>query len=323
MFIQEEKLYQERIEVFIKRLREHFYEDKSPLTTEYCKFDPMVSFEKRLEGNYIPIQAETTWGKNWERAWFHLKGCVPLTWKGKRVCARINLGSECLIFDKDGTPIQGLSIHTLWPIGGFIRDRYEIFKSAKGGEEVDLWIEASATQLFGLELKNDEGELAPITYGHYEAKVQTIELIVFRKDIWDLCLDFLVLNDQMRALPNKSVRRARLLQTLNRVIDDFQFNGEGVQNAREALKAELNKNSCASDLETLAVGHAHLDTAWLWPICETIRKCARTFSNQIGLIEKYPKYVFGASQAQHYKFVKDHYPTLYAKIKTNQEQRYY
>ena len=27
-----------------------------------------------------------------------------------------------------------------------------------------------------------------------------------------------------------------------------------------------------------AIGHAHIDTGWLWPVRETVRKTARTFS---------------------------------------------
>ena len=56
-------------------------------------------------------------------------------------------------------------------------------------------------------------------------------------------------------------------------------------------------------------------SGWLWPVRESIRKCARTFSSQIALIEEYPEYIFGASSAQHYAFVKEHYPALYEKIK--------
>ena len=41
--------------------------------------------------------------------------------------------------------------------------------------------------------------------------------------------------------------------------------------------------------------------AWLWPIRETKRKCARTFSNALRLMEDYPEYRFSASQAQQYR----------------------
>ena len=30
--------------------------------------------------------------------------------------------------------------------------------------------------------------------------------------------------------------------------------------------------------EITAIGHAHIDTAWLWPLAETYRKCVRTFA---------------------------------------------
>src|SRR5699024_5977854 len=69
-------------------------------------------------------------------------------------------------------------------------------------------------------------------------------------------------------------------------------------------------------LSISAVGHAHIDLAWLWPIRETIRKGARTFSTVLRNMEQYPDYVFGASQPQLYQWMKDYYPDLYSQIKT-------
>ena len=57
-----------------------------------------------------------------------------------------------------------------------------------------------------------------------------------------------------------------------------------------------------------AVGHAHIDTAWLWPMRETRRKCARTFANQLRLLERYPEHRFACSQAVQYQWIKDGYP---------------
>ena len=54
----------------------------------------------------------------------------------------------------------------------------------------------------------------------------------------------------------------------------------------------------------------HIDLAWLWPIRETIRKGARTFSTVLRMMERYPDYVFGASQPQLYAWMKQHYPPL-------------
>ena len=63
------------------------------------------------------------------------------------------------------------------------------------------------------------------------------------------------------------------------------------------------------------VGHAHLDTAWLWPLRETIRKCARTFSTVLELMDRYPEYRFVVSQAQHLAWMRDHYPDLWERMK--------
>jgi len=314
MIDNERKLYEQRIEVFLKRLNGLFYEDELDMHAEVCPFHPIVPFAQRLNGQYRPIRQGESWGKNWERAWFHVTGAAPETWRWKRVVALINIGGEGLVFDADGTPVNALSFHSLW-LNHFRRDRLDIAAQAIGREPIDYWIEGSAGQLFGLQLEQDKGDQGPVSYGVYEAAFQYAKLAVFRKDIWDLYLDCFVLNDLMRALPEKNVHRARILRALMGAIDGFRPDAEAVQRARDILKPEMEKPASASDLATHAVGHAHLDTAWLWPLHETIRKCARTFSSQLQLIEKYPEYVFGASMPQHYHFVKENYPALYEKIK--------
>ena len=62
-------------------------------------------------------------------------------------------------------------------------------------------------------------------------------------------------------------------------------------------------------------GHSHIDVAWLWTLEETERKCVRTFSNQLALMEEYPEYKFLQSQAYLYDRVKMLYPDLYERIK--------
>jgi alpha-mannosidase len=64
-----------------------------------------------------------------------------------------------------------------------------------------------------------------------------------------------------------------------------------------------------------AVGHAHIDTAWEWPLREARRKCARSWSTQLALMDEYPDYVFACSQPAQYAWIKESYPDLYARIK--------
>jgi len=315
MFDQEIPLYEKRVENFIKRLQELFYEDKIPLQIKYRRFEGIESFDQRLKGSFKEIKTGQSWGKNWERAWFNLQGKVPPSWKGKEVAAHLNLGGEGLQFDKQGLPVNALALHTTWTINDFRRDRLEVVKSAKGNESIDLWLELSAAQLVGVVLENDQGNIVPKTFGRYQAKIEYADLAVFRRDIWALFLDISVLFSQRKALPEKSVRSARILRAINQVIDKFSGDKETIRKSRDLLKPLLNAGSGYSDLQTQAVGHAHLDTAWLWPLHETIRKCARTFSAQISMLEKYPSYIFGASQPQHYAFIKQYYPKLYEQIR--------
>jgi alpha-mannosidase len=64
-----------------------------------------------------------------------------------------------------------------------------------------------------------------------------------------------------------------------------------------------------------AVGHAHIDTAWEWPLREARRKCARSWSTQLALMDEHPDYVFACSQPAQYAWMKQSYPEIYGRIK--------
>ena len=313
----EVKLYEQRVPKLIAALERLFYSARSPFELGFRVSDKPVPFADRASGELAPIRKGETWGRTWQSAWFHARGKVPAEWKGQHVVALFNLTGESCLFDINGTPIYGLtgfSVHR----NDYFRERYEMFKQARGGEEIDFWIEASASGLFGVVLNKEPDPEDPARFGIFDATVKEASLAVFRDDIWQLWLDCRVLADQMGSLPPRSARRARILKALCDVADRLSpddANPEAVAAARKRLAAVLSLPASATSLTTRAVGHAHIDTAWLWPLSETIRKCGRTFSTQVALTERYPGYVFGASQPQLYQFTKEHYPALYEKIK--------
>ncbi|HKV86756.1 MAG TPA: alpha-mannosidase [Candidatus Dormibacteraeota bacterium] len=77
----------------------------------------------------------------------------------------------------------------------------------------------------------------------------------------------------------------------------------------------LAMSSLSTDHEITAVGHAHIDTAWEWPVREAKRKVARSWSTQLALMDEHPDYVFAASQPVHYAWMKESYPDLYRRIR--------
>ncbi len=123
-------------------------------------------------------------------------------------------------------------------------------------------------------------------------------------------------------LPEDSPRRSKIIYTLNKSVDAFDYTHTDEESlkhsalrANELLKPLLECKANASATNIAVHGHSHIDVAWLWPYKETLRKCSRTFSTVMRMMEQYPEYIFTQSQAQLYDFTREHYPTIYQEIK--------
>lgn len=84
---------------------------------------------------------------------------------------------------------------------------------------------------------------------------------------------------------------------------------------RGAIAGVLASPASASAHRIVATGNAHIDSAWLWPLRETVRKCVRTFSNVVALMDEHPDFVFAGPAAQHYQSIKDDHPALFERIR--------
>ena len=304
-----------RIEQFYRRAVGAIVKEAVPLTATFARSAEPIPFADRIQLSYCPAQVGDIWGKTWESAWFRVVGEVPQSFRGRTVVAQIDLGGEGLVFLPSGQIVQGITNGSVFDTE-FGRDIVRLYDNCSGGEHVELWIEAAANGLFGMFCELDPGPDSANRYGQYEARVNALWLGVFDADLWQLTLDLRVLLGLVKSLPPKSVRRARIIRAASDGLNAFVRSGEDCRVFREVLAPELAKPAAASSLSVTAVGHAHIDTAWLWPVRETVRKCARTFATQLDLIERYPEYIFGASQPQHYVFIKEHYPELYERVKT-------
>jgi len=88
----------------------------------------------------------------------------------------------------------------------------------------------------------------------------------------------------------------------------------------EALDLAIGRGAPAAETageraHVTATGHAHIDTAWLWPVREAVRKVARSWSTQLALMDEYPDHRFAASHPAHYAWMRDRYPDLYERVK--------
>ncbi|MCL2407199.1 MAG: alpha-mannosidase [Defluviitaleaceae bacterium] len=69
------------------------------------------------------------------------------------------------------------------------------------------------------------------------------------------------------------------------------------------------------DIIATSVGHTHIDVAWWWTVAQTRQKTVRSFATVLKYMEDYPDYIFMSSQPQLYKFIKEHNPEMFERIK--------
>jgi alpha-mannosidase len=94
--------------------------------------------------------------------------------------------------------------------------------------------------------------------------------------------------------------------------------GEGfygtVSAALERLREGVAGAGPALDVVMTAVGHAHIDVAWLWTLAQTRQKAARTFQTVLRLMAEFPAYTFTQSQPQLYDYIRRDQPALFEEI---------
>ncbi|MEW2619167.1 glycoside hydrolase family 38 C-terminal domain-containing protein [Streptomyces sp. NPDC048106] len=303
--------------VLAERIRPAVHPESVPLETAvwHAPGEP-VPVAEGLAAEPRPIEVGTRWGAPWGTSWFRVTGTVPEAWAGRTVEALLDLGfdqdlpgfqCEGLVYRPDGTPVKGLHPRNQW---------VRVGSPVAGGERVRLHIEAAANPLVlgsgptPLGDKDTAGNAPQYT-------LTRMDLAVFDETVWHLVLDLEVLGELMAELPVDSARRYDLLRAVERALDavDLQDVNGTAARAREQLTGVLAAPAVPSAHRVSAVGHAHIDSAWLWPLRETVRKVARTAANMTALIEDEPEFVFVMSQAQQWAWVKEHRPEVWARVR--------
>ena len=143
-----------------------------------------------------------------------------------------------------------------------------------------------------------------------------MDLAIFEPEVHELALDLEVLLELQAELP-EGPRRMRILQAMDNALDvlDLQRITDTAPAARAELAEVLAKRADESAHRISAVGHSHIDSAWLWPVRETIRKVARTASSMVEMLGDDEDFLYGMSSAQQYAWIKEHRPEVYGRVK--------
>ena len=265
-----------------------------------------------------PLAVGDAWGAPWGTSWITVTGTVPAEWAGRTVEAILDLGfdsnkpgfqCEGLVYRPDGSPVKGINPNNQW---------VRVADEAAGGESVELHIEAASNPCildYHPFLPTELGDVR--TSGdQLQYRIARMDLAVLDEQVWNLVMDLEVLGELMAELPVDGARRWELLRAIDRALDAVDL--QDVNGTAAAARAELAEAFAAPAVPSAhrisAIGHAHIDSAWLWPLRETVRKVARTTANMTNLLETEPDFIFAMSQAHQYAWIKEHRPEVYEKV---------
>ncbi|KAM9313462.1 alpha-mannosidase 2C1 [Gastrophryne carolinensis] len=304
----------ERVEKFISdiyftdcNLRGRLYGETCPVDSLSCFLTKeRISYEDAIKGDFQPAQVGHTFGPTWWTCWFKVQLNIPKPWSGQEVHLIWESDGEGLVW-KDGSPVQGLTKEGE-------KTSYILFRSLKEEDphSMTLYIEMACNGLFGA---GQGGMIAPVDPDKMFT-LQKAELAVFNRSVEDLLLDFEILHDLAKLLGEDNQRSYQALYVANRMVNLCDVNDPGTFAAAHKLASTFfNQKNGDSQHVLHAMGHCHIDTAWLWPYEETKRKCARSWVTAIQLMASNPDFTFTCSQAQQFEWVKKWYPGLYTQIK--------
>jgi alpha-mannosidase len=283
-----------------------------------AEFFESPSYEVAVASQLEHFTLGTKWGRAWHTRWFRLTATVPHHLEGQQLVAHIDLG---FIGRGDGFEVEALAYRNGRILHAIQPDRRIIhLGTGTAGEHIELWIEAAATPI----IAGHQSGYGPTPFGDPATApttpiytLRTARLCVFHAEINEFSVALHTCINLCIDLEERSPQRARLFAALERCDQAFDSNNltESLPKARAELDAVLSVGNGPSAHRIVATGHAHLDTAWLWPIRETRRKAVRTFANAVSLLKNNPDAVFCHSQAQHYAWVAEDAPELFAEVK--------
>uniref|UniRef100_A0AAZ3PI73 alpha-mannosidase n=1 Tax=Oncorhynchus tshawytscha TaxID=74940 RepID=A0AAZ3PI73_ONCTS len=310
----------ERAEKFISEiyftdcnLRGRLYGDACPLESISSSLSQQrIPFLEAVKQNFEPYQVGDTFGPTWWTCWFKVSLRIPDSWRGKQVHLSWESDGEAMVW-RDEQPVQGLTKEgekTSYILTECLKDD-EPHSLSSVSFSISLYVELACNSLFGA----GQGSMIAAPDPDRKYSVQKAELVVFKSDVRELLTDLEMLVDMVKLLGEGEQRGYQALFTANEMVNLCEpTNPSSFPAARSLAQKFFSQRNGESQHTVHAMGHCHIDSAWLWPYEETIRKCARSWVTVIRLMEKNPHMVFTCSQAQQFDWVKSWYPGLFSQI---------
>ncbi|XP_047651598.1 alpha-mannosidase 2C1 isoform X3 [Phacochoerus africanus] len=303
----------ERVEKFVSpvyftdcNLRGRLFGDSCPVA-ELSSFSTpeRLPYQEAVQQDFRPAQVGDSFGPTWWTCWFRVELTIPEEWVGQEVHLRWESDGEGLVW-RDGEPVQGLTKEG---------EKTSYVLTDRLGEEdprsLTLYVEVACNGLLGA----GKGSMIASPDPEKMFRVSRAELAVFHQDVHKLLVDLELLLGIAKGLGEDNQRSFQALYTANQMVNVCDPAQPETFSVAQALASKFFGQRGGESQHTIhAMGHCHIDTAWLWPFKETVRKCARSWVTVVQLMERNPEFIFACSQAQQLQWVKSHYPGLHARL---------
>ncbi|MCQ2431293.1 MAG: glycosyl hydrolase-related protein [Clostridia bacterium] len=289
----------------------------SLMTAEHLRVPPEASLCK-------PAAPGTKWGGEYENIWLETEFTVPAEADGKMLCAIPEAEAVEILCFRNGKPAGIINSKNNF-LGG-MHSAFFVDKCAKAGTTYKLAFECYAGHTaYGCYPYENYGADETKPFGNFDHTYHGIRFAIVDELMRDFVFDLATVLQMARLKDNNFLAlRAHeaLMNAFPYLIGDVNVaDDEDLHEAcavmREKLAPALAKTEHPETMRghVGVIGHSHMDTAWLWPVSETIRKCARTYSETLNLMDIYPDYTFIQSSALHLEWMKDYYPEIFEGIK--------
>lgn len=318
--------WRDRVDHWVRTLKEDFYEPLGEISWEASRTMEHLSPEEARELPFVPVQPGFVWGNTWEYCWFQGSVTLPAKAEGKRIVLNLDPDGESTLF------VNGKSFGTYR--ASWVSEKHHyvednvLTREGKAGERFDILMETYAGHYYP-EAPTGGCATGPVLEGLYqdpleEGRRRTLGVCTFGiwdEDAYQLYMDVQTLLGLLEVVDLSSLRAAKIAEALEQftLTVDFEQDREARQASYREASAQLRPVMEAVNGSTqpvfYAIGNAHLDLAWLWPMAETHRKTSRTFAAQLRLLEEYPEYKFLQSQPASYEMCRKYYPELFERIR--------
>ncbi|BDV32393.1 alpha-mannosidase [Microbacterium terricola] len=280
----------------LRRIRDAIYTVVAPLRAEVLRSDEPIAFAEIDRGGFRPLRDGTAWGAKFDCAWLRITGEVPAG--ASDVVVMLGIRGEGLVYSAAGDVLD--SVSTVWIQGDLPH---------AGGQHRP--VHGVDTSTGRIEFYADVAYNGWLLYDYGKAKFHGAHLARRDDVVFGLYYDYLTLAVLADATADPALA-ADLKAALRAAYG--HFTAGDARAARGALAGPLAAAS-DSDFVYSAVGHGHLDMAWLWPLRETRRKAARTYANALKNIDRTDDYIYGTSQPQQMQWMKQEHPALFERMK--------